>query len=72
MEIFGHAHTYQHTMGDKSVIVGIGGAPLSGSSNYGYVIASRRADGAIEFTGKDITGAMFDHFVVQPDGTPTP
>jgi hypothetical protein len=67
--IFGHTHTYRHDT--KDVVVGIGGAPLSGAMNYGYVLANRRTDGAIEFTAKDyMTGMVFDHFAVKADGTP--
>jgi hypothetical protein len=66
--LFGHTHTYRHD--PKSVVVGIGGAPLSGTTNYGYVIAARRADGAITFDAKDyMTGVAFDHFAVNADGS---
>jgi hypothetical protein len=68
--IAGHSHTFEYRGYDKEVIIGNGGAPISGSVNYGYVIAERRADGAIQFSAKDYqTRAVFSSFVVQADGT---
>jgi hypothetical protein len=73
MALVGHTHTYQHPMGSKQLIVGTGGAPLTGPVNYGYVLASRRADGAIVFEAKDyMTGQVYDHFAVQADGSAAP
>jgi hypothetical protein len=72
MVLAGHSHTFEHYAGDKQVITGNGGAPLSGSVNYGYVIVERRADGAITFAAKDYaTKAAFNSFVVGADGTQT-
>lgn len=68
--IAGHTHTFSHASEHKQMIVGIGGAPLSGSVNYGYVIAERRQDGAVEFSAHDYaTRAVFHRFAVRPDGT---
>jgi calcineurin-like phosphoesterase family protein len=69
----GHTHTFDYHPGRREVIVGNGGAPISGSVNYGYVIASRRADGAIHFAAKDyVTRTPFREFSVNADGTPAP
>src|SRR5205807_2692194 len=50
----GHAHTFSYYPASKELIVGNGGAPLSGSVDYGYVIAQQRpSDKAIRFTSYD-------------------
>ena len=71
MLFVGHTHTYSHS--GKQLIVGNGGAPLTGGVNYGYVIARQRADGAMVFQERDyVTGHVNDVFAVKPDGTSTP
>jgi hypothetical protein len=73
LEIVGHTHTYEHFPGAEAVI-GNGGAPLTGSKNYGYGLFVQRADGNIQgdmidyMTGT--TDSLF-HFVVKPNGTAT-
>jgi hypothetical protein len=71
--IVGHTHTYEHISSDREVIVGNGGAPLSGSVNYGYVVARQRAsDGAITLQSFDYsTNAVVDTFSVKADGSAT-
>ena len=55
------------------MITGNGGAPLTGTNNYGYVIVEQRADGAIVFNEyDDSTDALQKTFAVKADGTPTP
>jgi hypothetical protein len=72
LKIVGHTHTYQYSATDREVMVGNGGAPLSGTVNYGYTIARQRADGAIVFNSYDyMTNAVVDTFAVKADGTPT-
>jgi hypothetical protein len=51
--IAGHTGTYAYYSSDKEVIVGNGGAPLSGAVDYGYVIAQQQASGSIVFTEYD-------------------
>ena len=52
--------------------VGNGGAPLTGPLDYGYVVATQRADGAIVLQALDYaTNAVVQTFAVKPDGTPT-
>ncbi len=71
--IVGHTHTYAHYASEKQLIVGNGGAPLTGGVNYGYVIARQRADGAMVFQEHDYTtNQVNDTFAVKPDGTSTP
>ena len=71
--IVGHTHTYAHYANEKQLIVGNGGAPLTGGVNYGYVIARQRADGAMVFQEHDYTtNQVNDTFAVKPDGSSTP
>jgi hypothetical protein len=68
--ITGHTHSYEHVPAYREIIVGTGGAPLTGGSNYGYVILARQADGSIAETAYDYaTHAVVDHFVIHADGT---
>jgi hypothetical protein len=68
--IVGHAHTYQYFDGQREVIVGNGGAPLSGNVNYGYVVGRQRPDGAMQFTAFDYkTHGVFQSFALKPDGS---
>jgi hypothetical protein len=67
--IVGHTHTYAHYSSDKEVVVGIGGAPLTSGTNYGYVVVSRNGDGTLTVTAKDYTtGAVMDTFTIQASG----
>jgi hypothetical protein len=73
--IVGHTHTYDHypTSG-KEIIVGNGGAPLTGSKNYGYGIVAQRADGALVVDMYDYQTNAADpdfHFVIMANGTLT-
>ncbi|MGO8994787.1 MAG: hypothetical protein ACLQVI_15835 [Polyangiaceae bacterium] len=71
--IVGHTHTYEHPSA-KEVLFGNGGAPLTGSLDYGYGLFSQRSDGAIVVDAIDYqTGAADSsfHFVVTPTGAPT-
>src|SRR5215472_4355175 len=71
--IVGHSHTYEHP-GTKEVLFGNGGAPLSGSGNYGYGLFEQRSDGAIQVDAMDYQSNQPDmsfRFAVKPDGTPT-
>jgi hypothetical protein len=70
MLITGHTHSYAHVPAYREIIVGTGGAPLSGSINYGYVIITRQPDGTLAETTYDYaTHAVVDHFIVNADGT---
>jgi hypothetical protein len=74
LSIVGHTHTYQHS-GPREVIIGNGGAPLSGGVDYGYGMLSQQADGSIAVDMIDYTSGQADssfHFAVKPDGSPAP
>jgi hypothetical protein len=63
--IAGHTHTYAYYASERQVIVGNGGAPLSGSVDYGYVIA-RQNGASIAFTAYDYnTNSAIQTFTVQ-------
>jgi hypothetical protein len=65
--IAGHTHTYSYYAAQKEVVVGNGGAPLSGTVNYGYVIARQQANGTMTFTEYDYsTNAVGSTFTVAP------
>jgi hypothetical protein len=67
----GHTHTFSYDAANRQVITGIGGAPLTGSIDYGYVIAMQQPDGRITFTVYDYqTKAVIQTFSVKADGTP--
>jgi hypothetical protein len=69
----GHTHNFSYSSADRQVITGHGGAPLTGFTNYGYVVAERRADGAIVFTAYDYaTNLVHKTFAVKADGSPAP
>jgi hypothetical protein len=71
--VVGHTHTFTYYKNEHTIIVGNGGAPLTGAVNYGYVIARQRADGAIELKEYDYsTNAVSQTFAVKADGTPAP
>ncbi len=68
--IVGHTHTYHHYSSDKEIVVGIGGAPLTSGTNYGYVIVSRNADGTLTATVYDyMTHAVIDTFSITATGS---
>jgi hypothetical protein len=73
LAIVGHTHTYGHT-GKKQITIGNGGAPLTGSVNYGYGLIQQRTDGAIQMDVIDYATGKPDlkfRAAVKPDGTPT-
>jgi hypothetical protein len=71
--VAGHTHTFEYYAADKEIIVGNGGAPLTGAVNYGYVVAEQQANGAIQFREIDYsTGKVEKTFAVKADGTPAP
>jgi hypothetical protein len=74
MSIVGHTHTYQRTL-EREVIMGNGGAPLSGGVDYGFGMFSQQADGSIAVDMIDYSSGLADptfHFAVKPDGSPAP
>jgi hypothetical protein len=70
--IVGHTHTFQYLAASKQMIVGNGGAPLTGSVNYGYVVMRQRPDLVIEIREYDYaTNALGYAVAIKPDGTTT-
>jgi hypothetical protein len=72
LEICGHTHDYSKS--GNRIVMGNGGAPLTGSSDYGYGLVTQRSDGNIIVDEYDYqTGAADSsfHFVVTPTGTVT-
>ena len=68
--ITGHTHEYKRVSSAKEVVIGIGGAPLTSGTNYGYTVISRNADGTISVVTKDyMSGAAIDSFKIKADGT---
>lgn len=72
--IVGHTHTYDR-LGQREVMFGNGGAPLSGGKGYGFGLFSQRKDGAIQVDAVDWKTGLADpqfRFAVKPDGSPAP
>ena len=62
----GHSHYYRHES-SRVMVLGCGGAPLTGGNFWGYGIVAQQADGSISVTVYDqASGAMQDSFTVQP------
>lgn len=69
MLIVGHSHIYEHIPAYREIIVGNGGAPLTGTMNYGYVLVVRGPDGLLTVTSYDYaTHAVVDQFAVTATG----
>ncbi len=74
LAIVGHTHTYGKT-GARQITVGNGGAPLTGTANYGFGLVLRRADGSVQIDMIDYQSGQADpsfHFALHPDGSPAP
>ncbi len=72
--IEGHTHDYER-VGANEVVIGNGGAPLTGAGGYGYGVFAQQDDGSIAVDMVDYRSNQPDpsfHFAVQPDGTPAP
>jgi hypothetical protein len=74
LEINGHTHTYEWSDTNK-VIVGNGGAPLTGSGDYGYALIQQQSDGDITVDMIDYMSGKADssfHRVLTPSGSLAP
>jgi hypothetical protein len=74
LAIVGHTHTYEKS-GAKEVIFGNGGAPLTGSGDYGFGLVQQRADNTIQVDMLDYSTMQPDtkfEFALNPDGTAAP
>jgi hypothetical protein len=73
LRIVGHTHTYNHSSGSNQVTIGLGGAPLASTYNYGYLTITQLPNNDIEVAEYDyMTGTQNDVWRVHPDGTPAP
>lgn len=71
--VSGHTHKYAHNVPEREIIVGNGGAPLTGGGNYGYVIVRQQPNGDILVASYDYeTNAAIDQFALHADGSPAP
>ena len=74
LEIFGHTHSYRWE-GTNEVIIGNGGAPLSGGVDYGYGVVRQQPDGNLTVDMYDYETNAADssfHRVLTPDGALAP
>jgi hypothetical protein len=72
--ITGHTHTYERRSG-REIVIGNGGAPLSGSKDFGWGLVQQRADGAIQVDMLDYHTGLPDlgfRFAVNADGSAAP
>ncbi len=72
LSFVGHTHTYEHFSTSREVVIGNGGAPATGSKNYGFAIAQQRPDGAIQVDVLDYATLAADtsfRFAVKADGS---
>jgi hypothetical protein len=68
--IVGHTHEYAHEARAKEIINGIGGAPLTSGTNYGYTIVTRTPTGTLTVTTFDYsTRAVIDTFSIDATGS---
>jgi hypothetical protein len=73
LAIVGHAHTYSHSK-TKEIIIGNGGAPITGGASYGFGLIAQRADQALLVDVYNYQTMQADssfHFAIKPDGTLT-
>ncbi|HVO31712.1 MAG TPA: metallophosphoesterase [bacterium] len=71
LALVGHVHTYRRDANGKELVVGNGGAPLTSTVGFGYVLAHRRPDGAVEFRSIRLDGhEEIERFAVNADGSP--
>jgi hypothetical protein len=67
--VVGHTHTYSHYSSTKEVVVGIGGAPLTSGTDYGYALVSRNASGTLTVTVYNYQShAVIDTFTITASG----
>lgn len=67
--IVGHTHTYSHYSSTKEIVMGIGGAPLTSGTDYGYSLVNRNASGTITVTTYNYqTHAVIDAFTITASG----
>ncbi len=68
LAICGHKHSYGRPR-EREIVVGNGGAPLTGSGDYGFAVVSQQPDGSLAVDMIDYASGRADpgfHFVVGP------
>jgi hypothetical protein len=53
LSIVGHSHTWAGSSGSKELLVGNGGAPVTGGATYGYTTVLRQPNGSLVVTNYD-------------------
>ena len=72
MLITGHTHSYEHVPAYREIVVGNGGAPLTSSTDYGYVTVDRQPGGNLQVTSYSLSHTIVEQFTVSPDGVLAP
>jgi hypothetical protein len=68
--IVGHTHEYSHSTSYKEIIQGLGGAPLTSGTDYGYTMVVRNSDGTLTVTTYDYSGgSTIDSFQINAAGS---
>ncbi|MGH7440547.1 MAG: metallophosphoesterase family protein, partial [Polyangiaceae bacterium] len=68
LAICGHSHTYDRPR-EREIVVGNGGAPLTGSKSYGFAVIDQQPDGTLAVDMIDYVSGRADpsfRFVVSP------
>lgn len=66
MLLVGHVHNYSHS--GKQLLEGVGGAPLTGSANFGFATVEQRLDGGVRVRQYDsTTNAVVSTYVLPPN-----
>lgn len=67
--VVGHTHTYSHYSSTKELVVGIGGAPLTSGTDYGYAVVTRNASGTLTVSVYNYQShAVIDTFTITASG----
>jgi hypothetical protein len=61
--IVGHSHTFSHS--GQQVIIGNGGAPITGGVNYGFATVQQQASGFLVTQYDYMTAMPVNSFTVQ-------
>jgi hypothetical protein len=66
MLLVGHVHDYSHS--GKQLLEGCGGAPLTGSANFGFATVEQRVDGGVRVRQYDsVSGAVVSTYTLSPN-----
>ncbi len=66
MLLVGHVHNYAHS--GKQLLEGVGGAPLTGTANFGFATVEQRLDGGVRVRQYDsTTNTVVSTYVLPPN-----